>query len=191
MNLLLEKFALFTTTVFLTATIATNVMAQQSNVSLSGVKVAQLGLVRKLIGLTWLGRASKGATLLSKNGRVFRTSRGSVMGTHNSLRNWIPKNLPGGGDKNYDGRNSHHIIPQEHARVLFPNENLGHMPAVNLPRRDHMDKYHGRLDSEMASIRRRFPDLNNPEARRQTWGAYQRVYAEHPDWLEAISGYFD
>jgi hypothetical protein len=78
--------------------------------------------------------------------------------------------LPGGGDNKYNDRNAHHIIPQEHARILFPNENLGHMPAVNLPRRDHMDKYHGRLDSEMANIRRRFPDLNNPEARTQTWG---------------------
>jgi len=122
---------------------------------------------------------------------VYRTSRGSIIGTYSKLSRWIPKNLPGGGLAKYNKRNAHHIIPQAHARQLFPSANLNKMPAVNIARRDHMEKYHGRLDSEMANIRRRFPDLNNPEARSQTRRAYQRVYAEHPDWLEAIKRYFE
>ncbi|MFN5854840.1 MAG: hypothetical protein ACK456_02895 [Pseudanabaenaceae cyanobacterium] len=188
---LFKRVVLFTTTAILSAFVCTSAYAYQTKSELSGAKIAQAGLARRVVRLSWIAGASRGATLLSRNGRVFRTSRGSVMGPYNSLRNWVPTNLPGGGEEKYNGRNAHHLIPKAHARILFPNENTDQMPAVNVPRRDHMEKYHARLNSEMANIRRRFPDLNNPEARGQIWRAYQRVYAEHPDWLEAISGYFD
>jgi len=191
MNSLLKKFTLVMAAIFFTAALVKNddVQAQSSEFKSSNVKVAQVGRLVRRVGTAWIGKSAKNVTWLSgKN--IYRTSRGSVIGSYGNLSSWIPKNLPGGGIARYNRRNAHHIIPKAHAKRLFPNENLRDMPAVNISRRDHMEKYHGRLNDEMANIRRRFPDLNNPQARNQTWGAYQRVYAEHPDWLDAIRDYF-
>jgi hypothetical protein len=142
------------------------------------------------MGTGWLGRMNRRNVKEWVNGNesglIYRSTQGSIIGPYAQLRKWIPRNLPGGGVPRWNTRNAHHILEAQHAKAW--NLNVNDLPCVNLSRRDH-DAYHDQLRSEFKTALRRHPD--KPLSKEEVWGAYQRVYAQQPDWLDAIKPFFE
>jgi RHS repeat-associated protein len=77
---------------------------------------------------------------------------------------------------------AHHLLEARHMRAWdFTVKEISDAPSVVLSRADHLEI--------TAALRRELPYGNN-YGREEVWSALQRVYQDHPNWLDAIRQYF-
>jgi hypothetical protein len=74
---------------------------------------------------------------------------------------------------------AHHILEQRHLVNWGLDPRVA--PAVLLPREEHL--------AISAMLRRELP-YGQIYSRESVWSAYERIYADTPEWLETIGSYF-
>jgi len=127
-------------------------------------------------------------TWVDRERGIYRSRTGSIIGSYRALREvmsqrqrpaWLPQSLK------RPGVQAHHLIEKRFARVFRLNEN--DIPSVLLPQDQHTRR--GGIHSMINSL---IPHGNRRDGSRsyntaQILRAYQQVYADRPDWLDAIT----
>jgi hypothetical protein len=129
---------------------------------------------------------------LDEANSIYRTNRGSIIGPYRQLADsiskgqrpsWLPEELR----NSTDSLEAHHLIERRVARAfgLDPDQ----MPAVILARDEHRggNSVHSILRSLLPQGDRRTGSLDYRDRLAQINQAYQRAYADHDDWLDAIT----
>jgi hypothetical protein len=114
-----------------------------------------------------------------QNRGIYKTQYGSIIGPYRWVKdadNDCPDLLPYLTNTNLE---AHHLIEKRFADELGITDDDS-MPAVLIPGQEH-DYWTSRLQSKTEGLPvNRSYDLN------QIWNLYSKVYASHPDWMDAV-----